>query len=150
MTEKGTGVFFEKGTGVFFRHKRLPSPFFVLLLLVAGCGGDGRVKISGTVTLDGVPIETGTISFHPADGAGPTAESLISEGRYALQVAVGKKKVAIEGYKVVGQEHVFPDDPTSPLAPKTEPIVPEKYNTQTTLTFDVSEAVEDADFDLQL
>ncbi len=121
-----------------------------MLLLAAGCGGDGRVEIGGTVTLDGVPIENGTISFHPADGDGPTAEGLITNGQYALEVAVGKKKVAIQGYKVVGQEHVFPDDPTSPLASKTEPIVAAKYNTESTLTFDVTKSVDDADFDLQL
>ena len=150
LQKKGSGLFVAKHPAG-CSGKRVLTPFLaaVLLLLAGGCGGDGRVEIGGKVTLDGVPVETGTISFQPADGDGPTAEALISNGRYAVAVALGKKKVAIQGYKVVGQEHVFPDDPTSPLAPKTEPIVPEKYNTQTTLTFDVSEAVDDADSDLQ-
>jgi len=130
-------------------HNRATTCFAAAMLLLAvGCGGDGRVEIGGTVTLDGVPIENGTISFQPADGDGPTAEALITGGRYTVEVAVGQKKVAIQGYKVVGQQHVFPDDPTSPMTSKTEPIVPTKYNTDSTLTFEVTKATDDANFDL--
>ena len=118
-------------------------------LVLGGCGGDGLVEVRGKVTFDGRPVEQGTISFLPTDGKGPTAGALIENGRYTVRAAPGKKKVEIEGYRVIGQQHVFPDDPSSPLVDKTEPIVPEKYNTHTTLTFDVKQSVDDADFDLQ-
>jgi hypothetical protein len=47
-------------------------------LACAGCG-TGRATVEGTVSLDGQPIESGSIVFEPADGAGPTA-SLTWEG----------------------------------------------------------------------
>ncbi|MDR1486097.1 MAG: hypothetical protein LBT09_14925, partial [Planctomycetaceae bacterium] len=40
----------------------------LVILTAAGCGsGDGMVKISGSVTLDGVPLETGNMMITAAD-----------------------------------------------------------------------------------
>ena len=52
----------------------MPGPKFVLAalpLLLAGCGGEGpfeRAAVEGIVTLDGQPLEAGTIVFEPAPG----------------------------------------------------------------------------------
>jgi len=119
-----------------------------MMVFPGGCGGDGRVQISGVVTLDGVPIESGTIAFRPVDGSGPTAGVLISHGRYSARVWPGRMRVEIQGYKEVGQERALASDPDSPIVPKTEPIVPEKYNTKSILTIDVNEDAGDVDFRL--
>lgn len=117
-----------------------------MAVLGGGCGGDGRVKVGGTVTLNGVPIENGTINFRSFDGGRPTAGSWIKGGRYRVSLAPGKMRVEIQGYRQVGQEHAVANDLSSPIVPKLDPIVPARYNTQTTLEIDVKESQDNVDF----
>ena len=118
-------------------------------MLLAGCGGDGRIEVGGQVTFDGQPIDRGTIDFLPADGQGPTAGGLIEGGRYSVRVAPGKKRVEIQGFREVGREKVVDFDPDSPVVPITKPFVPAQYNTASTLTFDAQRATDAANFDLR-
>jgi hypothetical protein len=117
-------------------------------LLLAGCGGDGRIQLSGRVTFDGQPIDQGTIDFLPADGQGPTAGGLIEGGRYSVRVAPGMKRVEIQGFREIGREKVVDFDPDSPVVPITQPFVPAQYNTESTLSFDAQHGTATADFDL--
>ena len=56
------------------------------LLALTGCGGDSKMAtVSGAVTLDGNPVETGAITFVPANGNAPTAGGQIKDGRYSVQ-----------------------------------------------------------------
>ena len=96
----------------------------LLAILLPGCSGSGLTEIHGTVTLDGTAIENGTIRFEADDGKTPSAQGVIKDGKYRAQVAPGKKKVEIQGYKVVGQRKRDPNDPSAPLEDVTEPIVP--------------------------
>ena len=61
------------------------------LTFVAGCGGVRRLPVSGTVTLDGAPINGGYLEFNPDSAKGNTAKiigkSLIKEGRYSLETS---------------------------------------------------------------
>ncbi len=121
----------------------------VLLACLAGCGSDGLTEISGTVTFNGQPVEKGNISFLPADGKGPTAAATIAAGKYSVKIAPGQKKVAIEGYKVLGQQHLRPNDPTSPKIDSLEEILPPRFNTQTELTREITGDESTYDFDLK-
>jgi hypothetical protein len=62
-----------------------------------GCGGGGEgATVSGTVTLDGTPIEDGSISFSP-EGEGSSAGTKIVKGKYsAKNVTTGKNRVHID------------------------------------------------------
>ena len=130
-----------------------PAPLLGIIVsamvLLAGCGGDGRVQVAGTVTLDGESIETGTIAFRPADGQGPTAGALITAGRYTVRVTPGRMSVEIEGFRETGRGPLEPSDPDSPIVAMTEPIVPPKYNTATELQVDVSASNRRLDFPLR-
>ena len=130
-----------------------PPPVLGLLVaamvLLAGCGGDGRVQVTGSVTLDGEPLETGTIAFRPADGQGPTAGALITAGRYTVRVMPGPMFVEIQGFREVGRGRVVEFDPDSPIVAITEPIVPPKYNTATELQVEVSASNRQLDFALR-
>jgi len=75
-------------------------------LLLAGCGGPGAVKtvpVTGTVTLDGNPVEGATVSFAPQATEGRTAVGVTdSQGKFKLNTAgagagamPGKYNVAI-------------------------------------------------------
>ena len=61
------------------------------LLTFAGCSGsDGRLGITGTVTLDGQPLASGLINFRPAAGtAANSSGGTITEGRFSLPAAKG-------------------------------------------------------------
>jgi hypothetical protein len=56
---------------------------------VVGCGGVRRVPVSGTVTLDGQPLNGGYLEFTPDTAKGNTARivgfSPIKDGRYNLE-----------------------------------------------------------------
>ncbi len=57
-----------------------------LILTAAGCGGKGSLsKVSGVVTLDGVPLSGATVSFVPVDGKGRVASGQSgSDGSFEL------------------------------------------------------------------
>jgi uncharacterized membrane protein len=112
-------------------RQMLAAAWLLLLLALPGCSGSGLTKIHGTVNLDGKPIANGTIRFEAVDKKTPSAQALIKDGKYEVEVAPGKKNVEIQGYKVVGRKKRNPDDPSAPLEDVTEPIVPPGHTQQT-------------------
>ena len=84
----------------------LAMAFSVILVTFAGCGGGPDIElaqVSGTVQLDGKPIQSGTISFIPLDLAGPTAGAQIIDGAYFIGgengVYIGECRVEISAMK---------------------------------------------------
>ena len=70
--------------------------FLASLTVVAfvGCGGPKwppTYKSSGTVTLDGTPVERATISFYPLDGQKPANATTDANG--AFEVKIGRAHV---------------------------------------------------------
>jgi hypothetical protein len=120
----------------------------LLGLGILGCSGNNLTKIRGDVTLDGKPIERGTIRAVAVDGKTPSAEAVIQNGKYEMQVTPGKKKIEIQGFKVVGQERRN-NDPSAPLEDVTETIVPAKFNSQTELEREIVAGTATYDFSLQ-
>src|SRR5215470_708337 len=81
----------------------------VLGFLTAGVGcGDGKVRVRGTVSFDGKPVEHGVISFDPADGQGPNTGAEIADGRFELSgpaaATPGKKIVRIRASRPTGRK----------------------------------------------
>jgi hypothetical protein len=119
------------------------------LLALAGCGGGKDAEVSGTVTLNGHPVEEGAITFIPADGQGPTTGGVIKGGQYAVKkVPLGLMKVSISKPRVVGQKALYPG-PNSPKQDVTAEDLPAKYNEQTELTFEVKPGSNTKDFPLE-
>ena len=69
---------------------RLSCMLFGLILVAMGLstlGCDGRpsrVPVSGQVTVDGKPLEFGTIAFYPSAGGRPGGASLAEGGSYSI------------------------------------------------------------------
>ena len=122
--------------------------FWMMVLFLGGCQGDNLAELSGMVTFNGEPVKNGTISFIPLDGKGQTEGVLIADGRYTVRISPGKMKVEIQGYKEIGRQHVVEGDSKSPLVAKTVPMLPAKFNSQTTLSVDVLKSTRTADFTL--
>lgn len=120
----------------------------LLCLMTAGCGSS-RPVMEGTVTLDGVPIEKGTIMLVPADGKGQTAGCGIEAGRYSMQASLGTMKVVISANRKAGKM----PDPTNPgskeMIDRYEEYVPKRYNDETELTVTVKPGRNVADFALE-
>lgn len=75
----------------------------ILFPLLAGCGGGPRpVKVSGTVTLDGQPVEGATVQFVPAGGTGRPAVGLTrADGGFELTTHENNDGALPGDYKVV-------------------------------------------------
>lgn len=118
--------------------------FVIPLLLVAGCGDKGplRHKVTGTVSLDGQPVETGQVLFIPADGQGPSDACPIVAGKFEGEVAPGSKRVEITASK-----QVPPKEPGG--MPDSISLIPPKYNSQSTLTAEIKDGQEPLTFDLE-
>jgi hypothetical protein len=69
-----------------------------LLLALVGCSSDGRMPVSGAVTLDGKPLESGAITFQPvAASAGHNAGEKIENGQFRLSAAHGLERRQVLG-----------------------------------------------------
>src|SRR5262245_14204121 len=63
------------------------AALFFSVILLGGCGGGGT-RFSGEVTLDGQPVDGGTIVLYAAGGADETRKNVsgnIVEGKFALE-----------------------------------------------------------------
>ena len=111
------------------------------VLASAGCGSSDqespRVQLSGIVTLDGTPLESGQITFIPKDGKlQPTGAGISAGGTFSAAVAPGAMQVEIRSPKVTGTRKAY-DTPDSPLIDITVEQIPSRYNTKSELSIDV-------------
>jgi len=65
------------------------------LIATAGCGGSASSELSGNVTYNGAPVESGTIAFTPAGGTGVPFGAKISAGKYTAEKATAGSFVAV-------------------------------------------------------
>jgi hypothetical protein len=160
-----------------FQKARLVPRFRTLSLLVAiaslelvaGCDTAPQVaQVHGTITYNGVPVPTGTITFYPVEGGRTAVGMITKDGSYSLSrttlgdgVIVGKYKVTIEATETAAQSnttqqvksvademYVIPDARAS--APPKE-WVPVKYSTVESagLTATVNSGPNQIDFNLR-
>jgi len=124
---------------------KLRSLAVLLGLVAAGCGRDAQMPpsfpVSGTVTVAGAPLVEGSISFEPADGQGGVYGGLIRDGRFAVEVAAGAKRVSILGMKQLGE--IGPDG-----KPMASQFLPRRYNTDTELTASIEPRENALSFEL--
>ena len=108
-----------------------------------------RPKSTGTVTLDGKPLETGVIHFYPqSDAGGPSASADVKDGRYQLQTGVGPMKVVVNANQVVGKRKMY-NTPDSPVVEDIRDMLPERYNMKSELKADLTPGPNEKNFDLK-
>jgi hypothetical protein len=119
----------------------------LLALLTSGCGSS-RPVMEGMVTLDGVPIEKGTIMLMPANGKGQNAGGGIAAGRYRIPVSPGPMEVRISANRKDG---TMPD-PLNPgsgaMIDRYVDYVPARYNEKTELNVTLKPGLNKHDFKL--
>jgi hypothetical protein len=127
------------------------------LLLVAGCGqrnysGPRRYALEGKVTIDGQPIDFGSISFLPAAGGSERVSGgLITDGVYSVPEEMGANagayRVEIRWRKTTGKKLRDPD--SGEMYDERKEGLPPRYHTDSQLTAEVSEKQTRFDFDLK-
>ncbi|WP_417377015.1 hypothetical protein [Gimesia maris] len=140
-------------------RKNSVALFFCALTLTGCFGGSAehieRAAVSGSVTYDGKPLPEGSIQFVPdVDAAGKPvrgklAQALIKDGSYSLSVeegpAVGNNKVLINAIRNTGKFEESDGQKTEIM----QQYIPARYNTQTTLKYEVKAGENTADFTLK-
>lgn len=118
------------------------------VLFLTGCGGGGRIE--GTVTLDGQPVDGGTITFVSPDRNGGGAGGPIQGGKYAIETKLppGTYKVEINWLKSTGKQLPNKNDPGTTVD-ETKQVIPMKYNTQSELTADIKSGSNNFNFELK-
>ncbi|MDC0936335.1 hypothetical protein OAS39_08600 [Pirellulales bacterium] len=142
------------------------------LAAILGCGSGHpeTVRVNGTVTIDGKPVEEGEIRFIPTGGRMAMGE--IVDGKYSLRTydendgaLVGSHRVTITATKIKRRKGVRPEPP--PEAPRAEHqawqdemesigfedvewLAPERYSyvDRSGLTADVQPGTNEIDFPL--
>ena len=135
---------------------------FVAFVLALGCIKSGQssqlISVSGTVTLDGKPLNYATVSFVPQGntpghgGTGPTDVA----GKYQVNYLRGGKGLLPGSYKVTISCFLMPDGkPPPPDVPvmqtKADSVVPYQYSdiNMTPLTAEVKAGGAPIDFSLK-
>ncbi len=108
-------------------------------LFANGCGQPNRASITGTVSLDGQPVEAGRITFVPIEGTqGPPASSPIEKGAFSIApmrgLISGVYRVEIRSQRKTGRK-IYPGTPApeGTLVDEMTEAVPQRYNKRSTL-----------------
>jgi hypothetical protein len=160
-------------------RQRLDLISVVLLVALAGCGGgaqyDGppRSAITGTVTVDGKPLTSGTIGFVGGGTTDRSASAPIADGVYSIPEVQGptfgsylvvisgttsseetqeseEESPAGEDAGVEGDEEESGDESEGSLSAYVSAgnTLPAKYNTETELSREIESSSHTFDFDL--
>ena len=121
---------------------------FVLVGVVGCPGSSAQGTVDGTVTLDGMPLKEGDVTFVPADGKSQTASAKIIDGKFSAQVPTGEMRVEISAPKVIGKRKMY-DTPDSRVVDQVRELLPPRYNAKTELRLKVKSGVQDETFSLQ-
>ena len=127
-----------------------------VLLSLAGCarGYDGpeRYPLAGKVSYDGEPVDAGTISFLPADGANlRISGGEIVDGAYSVPeekgANAGKYRVEIRWSKKTGKKY-FDRDLQMEFDVRKEGLPP-RFHEKSELTAEVGASTKTLDFHLK-
>lgn len=121
------------------------------LIATAGCGGatDGRIDVSGTVTIDGTPLPSGSITFY--QGGASSGVGTIDNGNFSVSQSAGSEGMKPGAYEVAIQSwevEPFAVDDDGNMGGPGKSRIPEKYNSTTTseLLANITEENSDLEF----
>ncbi len=126
-----------------------------LLLPTVGCGKPGRqVTVHGEVTLNGAPLERGSILFAPAEGTSGTVTGCdIKDGHYQISgakaPAIGWNRVEITATRPTGKMVQDPYGPPGRMVEIIANAVAARFNSTSTLKLEIKPEDNTANFEVQ-
>jgi hypothetical protein len=124
---------------------RIPLLHVLILAFVAAVSGcSGPPSLSGSVTLDGEPLQGAGLLFVPKEGTGETVVGATDEeGRFVITPAAGRS-IAYGKYKVVVTKRAEPTPAQISAMLTPDELIPAKYSdlSQTELEVDVNSSAE--------
>lgn len=125
------------------------------MLVCSGCGdgSDGRLSASGTVTLEGAPLESGSVVFSNESGVS-AGVGIINGGSFTIQEAASSSGIQPGTYNVAvnsWEKEPGSVDDQGNIVDEGVSRIPEKYNDPKTsgLTATVSPDSQTFSFDLK-
>jgi hypothetical protein len=114
---------------------RITASSLVLFALVlpAGCGG-GMATVTGSVSLDGQPVKSGSIAFVRTEGEALREGGVIRDGTFEVSLPPGAYKIELNAPKVAGTRKQKGFDGKEEVLEITEELFPAKFNSATQLT----------------
>ncbi len=110
------------------------------LVALAGCGKSDN-RVAGSVSIGPAPLESGVVRFAPESG--PVVAATVSDGKYSVQLPLGKYTVTVEATSPSGGNTGTSDDRSKT---KTLAKIPERYKTG--VSIDIAGSNPILDFDL--
>jgi hypothetical protein len=108
-------------------HRLIAVGLGMVCLAGTSCGPSQTV-LTGTVTLDGGPLDQAGIEFHGSGDGGFTGQAFTdANGQYRATVAASPLVVVIRATKVVGTQKE-PDIPGGTPEPIVEQFLPARYS----------------------
>ncbi|MCC9609006.1 hypothetical protein LOC68_07405 [Blastopirellula sp. JC732] len=110
-----------------------------LLIGTIGCGGGSSgpktYAVTGSVTFDGQPVETGRILLRQLEGGGKAFAGDIINGKYKVDAEEGAAKVEVTASRLIPGKF---DNSNGTPEPIGEMYIPAKYNSKSDLKADVT------------
>ena len=103
----------------------LRSFICLIFVVIAGCGSDRPplAPLTGTVTLDGEPVQYGGLMFSPVDGGRPSVGGSNEKGEFEAMYVYGVPGAIIGKHSVIFEEGSadtgVEEDEFKPYAPPT-------------------------------
>lgn len=121
------------------------------LVLLLGCGQSQRLALTGVVTLDGQPLNEGSITFMPQSGTtSPSAGANVTQGHFSVSaekgVLPGKFRVEITAKRKTGRTVM--SDTAGGMIDQYEQYLPARYNRDSQLMATVPQSGAGLEFAL--
>jgi hypothetical protein len=124
------------------------APGLFVCAILSGCG-ESQGNVTGTVTMDGQPVSSGSITFVKAEGGQVREGAVIKDGGFQAKLPPGKYKIELSGQKAVGKRTQKGFDGKDEVLEITEPLFPDRYNTKTELSEDIKSGSNTLKLDLK-
>ena len=121
---------------------------FLGFATLVGCS-NGKSSVTGSVTIDGQPVASGSVTFVKQGGELAREGAVIQGGSFHANIPPGTYKLELNGQKVVGKRKQKAFDGTDEEVELTDEVFPPRYNTKSELLEEIKPGANVVTLDLK-